>query len=156
MNSTDFKQLFKCIAADFKMIAMRTGLKTESECDKILHDINLFLCNDFLSQVFFVVDDRYGKPLRVKKYIINFVNRSTNDRPGDNDWDDIEAESLYPIISHNETWNSLSENQKNEFQKGLKLNWSPSDIDTDFPHLRGSMDKKYTSNDIGIDRISYE
>ena len=92
MNSIDINRLFKCLSADLKMIARRTGIKTQSECDELLYDLKLFVHNNYLSQISFIVDDKFETPIQVKKYIIkSFIQRFDNDKPGNNDWDDIEG-----------------------------------------------------------------
>ncbi len=156
MTQTEINKLYKSIATDFKITARKTELWDITFCYQILHDIKKLMGFCYVESISLVMRDISNIPLKVKKYKLGYTNRIRNDRPGGIDWEDGEGHNLYVVIVHTTTYNNLSSEQKDYFQKEhLKNPWLPSNTNTDFLHLSQSLSKFYTYNESGIDRIDF-
>ncbi len=157
MDLADQKELMSCIAADLKMLAMKTDLMDMEECEKYISDFNIFLRNDYIKAISIVIANGDNVPIKAKKYIVqNNTNRQQSDRPGNNNWDEIDGNRLHCVISYSDKWISLDNNEKDKIKKDMKIPWSPTNLDTEFSALRGNNDKQYSARISSIHRTSYE
>lgn len=156
MTQAETNKLYKPIAADFKIIARKTGLMDLDYCDKILCDIKVMLANDFLEKVSLILDKPKYTPFKVKQFIFGSTTRTINDRPGNNDWEENEGERLYVILSYTKLWLSKTVEERDSFQQQyLKIGWVSVSIDTNFPQLSKSLAKRYSTGLNGVDRTDY-
>lgn len=158
MLKTDKGKLFQAISADFKIIVRKTELWEMEYCEKILHDIEYLLQNDYLSKIHLILKNISGIALRCNKYEVNYNYIITDgDRPGDNDWDDLGGKQLNIVLSYTDKWRNLSIYDKsNIVAPSLKFNWTTSYDDLIFAHLVRNDSKKFASSNLFIQRIDYK
>lgn len=156
MNPSETQKLYKLIAADFKIVANKTGLWTKENCENHLHDIKIMLENDFLEKISLILDKPVGYPIKAKQYHIGTTSRTRNDRPGNIDWEEGDGDRLHVVVSYSKIWMSKLELEQFTFKKNnFKINWGPVNIDLNFPHLRGDITKMYSTGENGIDRKDF-
>lgn len=156
MTPSETNKLYKPIAADFKIIARKTGLMDLDFCNKILYDIKVMMANDFLEKISLILDKPIYTPYKVKQFFIGTSSRSTNDRPGNNDWEESEGERLHVVLSYTKLWLNQTIEERVAFQKQyLKIGWVSVSIDTDFPFLTKTLAKRYSTGVNGIDRSDF-
>lgn len=156
MNKADRKKILSSIGADLKMLASKTEKMEIEECEKYISDFDQFLEGDYLKEISIVLD-RQNSVIKAKKYFIkSFVGSGRDDFPGDNNWDDLNGDGLHCVISYTDKWHNLPQEEKTSIKEKMKIRWSCSEVDTDFPNLSGSSDKYYSGNSVRIERFSYE
>jgi hypothetical protein len=157
MTQTETNKLYKSIAADFKIIARKTGLMKLDYCEDILHDIKVMLSNDFLDHISLILDKPTYTPIKVKQFKISSTTREIDERPGGNDWEEDDGERLHVVLSYSQLWHNTSTEEKAVFQKQyLNIGWVSSSVNTNFPQLQKQLTKKYSTGTKGIDRLDYE
>ncbi len=157
MTSSETKKLFKPIAADFKITARKTGLMELDYCEKILHDIKIYIENDFLEKISLILDKPIYTPIKVKQYIIGTTTRTVNDRAGDIDWEEGDGERLHVTLSFTKLWLDKSVEERRLFQSQyMIIGWQPTNIDTSFPTLNKEISKRFSTGINGIDRFSFK
>ena len=155
----DIRKTFEGCEADIRTIARRTGKWTMEYVDKIFYDILIFAENDYLLSVDIVLlEDNSDKVLRASKFLVNSMGLATeSDRAGkNNDWVDIPNTHLSVILSYTETWKNLSNENRSDFMKNLKVSWSPSAIDNSFPHLTKNDAQLYASKGYELQKTNYK
>lgn len=157
MTETDKNNLFQAISADFKIINRKTNLWKMDLCEQILHDIEMLLKNEYLSKVHLIMKDFNNKAIRTNKYEINYnIRINQNDRLGNNDWDNLEGNELIVVLSYTDLWRNLQELDKSEFKNKLKIQWTISNENLDFLHLKKHLSKKYSASNSLILRTDYK
>jgi hypothetical protein len=157
MNKIDKDKLFQSISADFKIIVRKTELWKMEYCEQILHDIELLLSYDFLSKIHLIMKDNNSLAIRCNRYEINYgLSANTDDRAGNNDWDNIDGTSLTVVLSYTDTWRSFEEPNKSDFKKSLKISWANSQEDLLFLHLRENKSKKFNASNAYIQRTDFK
>lgn len=156
MTPAETNKLYKNIAADFKIINRKTGLWTMEYCEEILHDIKVMMQNDYLEKISLILDKPINNPIRVKQFVIGSTQRSRNDRPGNNDWEEGDGDRLHVVLSYTQLWKSKSAEEQYAFTRtNLKVPWQPVNYDTDFPTLQNTITKYYSTGNNGVDRKDF-
>jgi hypothetical protein len=157
---TDIRKAFENFQADFRAIARRTEKMDMTTVDNIIHDILILAENKFLRSIDIVLLDNNETVIRATKFEINQDGTATSsDRAGkNNDWLNIPNTYLSVILSYNENWNNLSEQEKEEFQNdnNFKTSWVTSNIDNTFPHLSKNNAQLYASNGYELNKTVYK
>lgn len=155
----DIKKTFEGFEADLRMIVRRTGKWTMSYTDDVFHDIIKLAENKYLKSVDIVLIDSNKKPIKASKYIINENGTATSgDRPGKNNWEDIENTTLSVILSFTTSWKGLSSQSKEDFKQKneFKIDWINSSINNSFPNLNKSNAQLYASKGYELNKTNYE
>lgn len=155
----DIRKTFEGCEADIRTIARRTGKWTMEYVDKIFYDILIFAEGDYLLSVDIVLlEDNSDKVLRASKFLVNSMGLATeSDRAGkNNDWVDIPNTHLSVILSYTQKWKNLSNENRSDFMKNLKVSWSPSVIDNSFPHLTKNDAQLYASKGYELQKTNYK
>ena len=156
MNKHEIEKLHKSIATDFKIVTRKTNFWDMDFCHCVLHDIKKMLLFGYVESVSLILSDSMGRPLKAKKYIMIISNHSIDNRPGTIDWDEDDGSGLNVVLTHTITYQNLSQEHKNTFQiDQLKSPWSPTGIDVSFPGLFNTIDKTYSHEGRGINRIDF-
>lgn len=156
MTPAETSKLYKNIAADFNIINRKTGLWPMEYCKKILHDIKIMIQNDYLEKISLILEKPINNPIRVKQFIIRSTQRSRNDRPGNNDWEEGDGDRLYVVLEYTQLWKSKSAEEQDAFSRtNLKVPWQPVNYDTDFPTLQNTITKYYSTGNNGVDRKDF-
>lgn len=145
----DIRKTFEGFNADFRMIAMRTDKLSSDDVDNFMHDIMHWAEAGHLSYVDVTLLDQSNKPLRATRFSVNDNGQAVkSDRAGTNNWQNIPNTRLTVIVSNTTKWNGLTAIQQEMFKKdkGFKVNWGPSSIDTSYSHLSRANAQLYASN----------
>ncbi len=157
MNKTDKDKLFQSISADFKIIVRKTELWKLEYCEQILQDIELLLSNEYLYKVHLIMKGADGLAIRCNKYDISYnTSFNTDDRAGNNDWDNLGGKMLTVVLSYTDAWKNLQEPNKSVFKQDLIIPWASSQEDLTFSHLQGNKSKVFTTSNSCIQRIDYK
>lgn len=155
----DIKKTFEGFEADLRMIARRTGKWTMSYTDDVFYDIIRLAENKYLKSVDIVLTNSNNQPIKAAKYIINENGTATNgDRPGKNNWENIENTTLSVILSYTSSWKRLSRESKEDFKQKneFKIEWVNSSINNSFPNLSKSNGQLYASKGYELNKTNYE
>jgi len=156
MTQPEINKLHKSISTDFKIVVRKTELWTLPYCYEILHDVKKLMLFHYVESISLIMNNINNVPIKVKKYHLGSTDRVQDDRPGNIDWEDGEGSALTVLITHTQAHRDLSPDQKVSFQRdNLKIPWTNSNIDGNFPHLSQTRTKSYTHESSGVDRIDF-
>ncbi|MCC5612567.1 hypothetical protein LC612_39210 [Nostoc sp. CHAB 5834] len=157
MTQSDKDKLFECISADFKIVTRRTELWQMDYCENILHDVGELMERDYLSMVQLIMKNQYGLIIRCNQYTIELANtNTTNDKPGNIDWDGIGGTNLNIILTYTKKWHDLSVQQKTELQNILVIPWYASFEDVSLSSLKISSSKNFSSSKSAVKREDFK
>lgn len=156
----DIRKTFEGFDADLRMIARRTGKWEIDYVEKIIHDVLKLAEAKYLSDVNIILErDGTDAVLFATKYTINADGTAqSTQRPGGNDWTNLPNTHLSIVLEYQSNWKALSDEQKNQFRlnKGFKLSWTPSNLDTTFSHLNSQSGQLYASNGYELQKKNYK
>jgi hypothetical protein len=154
----DIRKTFEGFEADLRMIARRTGKWTPEYVEKVFHDIIKLAEAKYLSAVSIVLVNALNTPIRAAKYTVNESGTAiSGDRAGGNDWPDLPNTSLTVILSYSSSWGSLTAQQRQQFEnEKLKLGWSVTSIDNNFPGLSRTAGQTYASNGYELSKVNFK
>lgn len=151
----DIQKTFGNFEADLRMIARRTGKLTQDKVEQYCHDVLIMAEGRYLSRVDITLLDANGKALQVAEYTINADGNATNnDRPGNNDWQDITGSQLTVIMHHNTNWSAADSIKKQAVYDKQKLSWNATTIDTSYSHLQRLAAQDYASRGYGLTKVN--
>ena len=150
-TDTDIRQVFENLQADLQMLASRTRAMDLELAKKYAHDIVLMAYADCLKRVHIQLYDSSGHLNKVHRYSVEEVVLADTQRPGGNRWPCLPDGTLHIIveISDNEAFEGLEKTDV------LKINWSSSDLSTDYTGMRHESNRTYTSNGYGLRRDTF-
>lgn len=155
----DIRKTFEGFEADLRMIARRTGKWSIEYVDQVVHDIIRLAEARYLSQVDIALLNSADTPLRASRFIANEAgNAITGSRAGGNDWYDLPNTRLQVILRYTTAWHSLASDQKKRFcsDKGFKINWVNSEIDTSYGHLQQEQAQLYASKGYELSKQNFK
>ena len=156
MTQSEINKLHKSIATDFKIVTRKTELWELSYCYQILHDIKTLMIFQYLEAASLIMNNHYDQPIKAKKYLFGYTNRTQDHRPGGIDWEEDEGKNLIIVLTYTPQYHKLSNDEKIAFQSSyLKIPWAPTNIDTNFAHLTKTLSKNYTIGGSGVDRLDF-
>jgi hypothetical protein len=156
-TTVDVGKVVDRFTADYHMIAQSTGLGTREQVVNVAHDVKLMAKRGYLDAVSIVLTNNSGKVVRANKYTVSTdASGWTCDRPGDNLWPRQIGGILEIVVSYSSTWWALTDQQRRSFKDGeCIISWTASDVDTNFPGLASTVDRRYSSNAYGMERRRY-
>lgn len=155
---TDVGKVFDQVKADFHMAAQSTRLWSDTFVDTVVNDIKQYAAYGYLDLVAIYLRDASGNPVRAATYKVSQNAAGwIASRPGNMLWPRVPGGSLRVTISLSARWYALSIDQRNHFEKGLRLEWpSTGTQDLRFPNLSSSSDRCYVSNAFGVKKDVYK
>jgi len=147
-TTTDVQKTFQGFKADLGMIAMRTNKWTQEQVNTYFHDVLKLAESFYLERVDVILHDSLTKsPLRVASYTVNNDGSAMEGgRAGGNDWPNQTNTHLSLLLFYTDAWYKLTVDERNNFKKTLKGAWSPSSINSDYPHLTREAAQLYATN----------
>lgn len=145
----DIRKTFEGFNADLRMIGMRTNKLSSQEVENFLHDIMHWAEGGYISHVDITLLDSVDNPLRATRYTVNTDGQAVkSERAGSNSWQNLPNTRVTLTVSQSSKWHLLSSAAQEKFKsdKGFKISWSPSKIDTTYSHLSQSNAQLYASN----------
>ncbi len=155
----DIRKTFEGFDADIRMIARRTGKWSTDYVDNVVHDIIRLAEARYLSQVDITLLDGAGTPVIASRYSVNEAgNAIMGSRAGGNDWPNLLNTHLQVILWYTSAWHSLTTDQKQRFciDKGFKVGWSTSQIDTSYSHLQQEQAQLYASKGYELSKQNFK
>lgn len=155
----DIRKTFEGFEADLRMIARRTGKWSSEYVDNVIYDVIRLAESRNLSQVDITLLNTSETPLRAARYTVNESGSAiTGSRAGGNDWPDIAGTKLQVILQYTSLWHSLSEEQQQRFysDKGFKIGWVTSRIDTSYSHLQQEQGQLYASKGYELSKQNFK
>jgi Bacterial HORMA domain family 1 len=156
-TKTDVAKVVSRFAADLDMIRMATGLMEPTRLSDVVHDVELMAVRGYLNRVDVVLRDAHEVELRAASYSVSTsASGWSSDRPGNNLWPRTPGGSLHIVVSYSGAWFALTEFQRQRFHTGeCRRPWGASDIDTSYPGMSATQDRRYASNAYGLERTTY-
>jgi hypothetical protein len=156
-TTTDVGKVVDRFTADYHMIAQATGLAGRDHVVEVAHDIKALAKRGYIAAVSIVLRNAANDVLRANKYTVSTDAAGwVSDRPGDNMWPRQVGGKLNVVISYTPAWFALTAQQQQAVEGAdCILPWTATDIDTSFPGLPSTVDRRYSSNAYGMERRSF-
>ena len=148
---TDIRKVFEPFQADLQMLAVRTQAMELDHARKCGDDISLMAQEQCLTNVHIQLFDSRGKLVRVHLYSVKEGVLSDSQRPGENRWPCLPDGTLRVIILYSDA-HKLEELERSG---KLKINWSPSNMSTDYSRMQKAGNRLYSSNSYGLLRDTF-
>ncbi|MCA8833344.1 HORMA-1 domain-containing protein [Hymenobacter pini] len=147
-TTTDVQKTFQGFKADLGMIAMRTSKWTQAQVDFYFHDVLKLAENSYLRRVDIILHNSLtGDPIRVATYTVNNEGTAMDGgRAGGNDWPNLANTHLSLLLHYTSEWSKLTPTQQSDFEGKLNGAWSPSSINSSYPHLTREAAQLYATN----------
>lgn len=152
----DVRRVFDQFAADYDMAAQSTGLVSDEDVTRVVHDVKAFAEKGYIWRVDIVLRDKNGVTIRAQRYVIS-TNASlwSVQRPGNSMWPRTPGGILTVVVFWTAKWRPLSAETELFRLLILLLPWPNIDIDTGYPSMRGQVDRRYASNAYGLERTTF-
>jgi hypothetical protein len=154
----DIRKTFEGFNADLRMIAVRTDKLSSQAVENFLHDIMQWAEGGYISYIDVTMLDSANKPIKATRYTVNSDGTAVkSERAGNNSWQNIPNTSITIIVHQSSKWHSLSsvEQEKFKYDKGFKISWGPSKIDSTYSHLSQSNAQLYASNGYELKKVNF-
>lgn len=155
----DIRKTFEDFEADLRMIARRTGKWSTEYVDNIIYDIVRLAESRYLKQVDITLLNNVDVAVRAVRYTVNDAgNAITGGRAGGNDWPDQASTRLQVILRYTTAWHSLTAEQQRKFyvEKGFKIGWVTSHVDTSYSHLQQEQAQLYASKGYELSKQNFK
>jgi hypothetical protein len=155
-NPDDRRRVFAAFAADYRIVADWTGLRSRGSVDVAVAQIKNFIEKEYLAEIHIRLKDSDGKVRRAAVYRVSTEASAWSDSPpGDLYWDHEAGDNLNVHIVYSEVWWALSPGARETFRETHIPNWGTADISGDYDLMSASEDRKYSSGAYGMRRTSY-
>ncbi len=156
MEPNDIEILMECLRADFRIIVKKTELWSSEACEQYLADIEKLLEKGYIDNIEVVLKNKLDQVLRVNKYHVQkLYGNSQNDRPGNIDWDGLDASFLTVLINMSNAYLSLPSLVKTNIMSELGGGWGYALDIIPYDSLRKKSGKVFSGNNSHINRIDY-
>ncbi|HYH52617.1 MAG TPA: hypothetical protein VD761_00655 [Solirubrobacterales bacterium] len=156
-SSADIVKVADRFGADLSMLAQASGAMSGSTVERVIHDVKLHAKKQYIDRISVALLDSSGEVIKARKYVVS-TNASlwSTDRPGDNMWPRSPSGEISVVVHYTATWNALGAVAEANFRETLKENWGPSELDTNFPGMTGTVARRYASKAYGMERTDFE
>lgn len=156
-SADDIKKVASRFGADLVMLSQSSEAMDATRVADAIEDIKAFAKNEYIERVSVVLADAAGKQLKARKYEVSTdASLWTTERPGDNIWPKTPSGAISVVIHYSDAWDALGDVAKSNFKGKLKMPWGPSDVDTNFPGMSGTVARRYASKAYGMERTDFE
>lgn len=156
-SAADIIKVADRFGADLSMLAQASDAMSAATVERVIHDVKLYAKNQYIERISVALLDSDGNVVKARKYVVS-TNASlwTAERPGDNMWPKTPTGEMSVVIHYTNSWNSLGAVAEANFRATLKESWGPSDLDTNFPGMSGTVARRYASKAYGMERTDFE
>jgi hypothetical protein len=151
-TTLDVETVVRRFTADIVMIAQSSGAITEEKAREYAHDVEALAKKGYLKQVDLTLFSGAVEQ-RATQYT---VNTSSGDlimsRPGGVMWPRVADAFLRIVLTYTGSYTAAA---KEQMRGRLKINWTPTSIDTSHSTLKASGGRDYTSNAFGMQRKDF-
>lgn len=156
-SSVDIVKVADRFGADMSMLAQATGAMSAATVERVIHDVKLYAKKQYIDRISVALLNSSGEVVKARKYVVSTsASLWSTDRPGDNMWPKTTSGEISVVVHYTNAWNALGGVAEANFREGLKENWGPSALDTDFPGMSGTVARRYASKAYGMERTDFE
>jgi hypothetical protein len=152
----DVRKAFEGVEADLRMLARRTEARDQKWAEDVAHDILELARGEYLERVDVMFFDRNGVERRARRYTPEAGVVRDGQRPGENGWPTDRLGRLSTVLTYTKKWWRLTDAQRDAYRRRLRINWSPSKIDTSHSSLRRTGGRTYASSGYAVERTDWE
>lgn len=147
----DVRKVIEMLQADLEMLAVRTQAMELDHAYNCAYDITLMAQEECLEYVDIQLLDSQKNLVRAHRYTMKRNISSESQRPGENRWPRLPDGTLRVILTYSDV------NKVEELKRSgkLKVNWSPTDLSTDYSRMRNAGNRLYSSNSYGLRRDTF-
>ena len=155
-NRDDIRRVYASFAADYKIVAEWTGLRSAAHVEKTIGQIKALAEEQYLSAVHMHLKSSSGEIRQAAVYCVS-TNAGTwsSDRPGDLYWQHSQGDTLNLVVYFSDKWRALSQTAREQFEAIHMPDWGTSDFDGNYGVMVSTADRRYASRDYGIERTCY-
>lgn len=149
---TDIEIVIRRVTADLIMIATSTGGWTEAQAREYAHDVELLAKKGYLkwADVTLLVG---GIEQKATRFEVNTESgHLVMSRPGGVLWPRVSNPDLRIILGYT---SDFTPEAKEWLRSQLKINWTPTSVDTSHHQLTAGLGRDYASNGYGIQRKDF-
>jgi Bacterial HORMA domain family 1 len=151
-TTLDVETVVRRFTADIVMIAQSSGAITEEKAREYAHDVEALAKRGCIKQVDLTLFSG-AVERRATQYT---VNTSSGDlimsRPGGVMWPRVADALLRIILTHTDSYTAAA---KEQMRGRLRINWTPTSVDTSHSKLNASGGRDYASNAFGMQRKDF-
>jgi hypothetical protein len=156
-SSADIVKVADRFGGDLSMLAQASGAMSAATAEHVIHDIKLYAKKQYIDRISVALLDSDGKVIKARKYVVSTsASLWSADRPGDNLWPKLPSGEISVVVHYTSAWTSLGGVAEANFRETLKENWGPSELDTNFPGMSGTVSRRYVSKAYGMERTDFE
>lgn len=156
-SAEDIKKVASRFGADLVMLAQSSAAMTTTRAEGVIDDVKLFAKKEYIERISVVLNDGSGKQLKARRYEVSTdASLWTSERPGDNLWPKTPSGSISVVLHYSSVWEALGDVAKSNFKATLSRAWGPSDVDTSFSAMSGTVARRYASKAYGMERTDFE
>jgi hypothetical protein len=145
----DIERVVRRVKADLVMIADSTGGWTPQEAQNYAHDVELLATAGYLKHVDVTLLSHSVEVKATRFEVDTDAGGLTCSRPGGVLWPQVPGPFLRIILRYTPDFTAAA---RAAIKSQLKINWSPTDVDTSHSTLRSAGGRDYVSNSYGMQR----
>jgi Bacterial HORMA domain family 1 len=155
-NPDDRRRVFAAFAADYRIVAGWTGLRTRAYVDRVIEQIKPFIEREYLSAIHLQLKTASGVVREAAVYHVS-TSASTwsSDSPGDMYWDHFDGDFLHIHIEYSDAWWELPKDTRQAFRDEHIPDWGSSSLDGVYASLTAADDRQYSSGSYGMKRTHH-
>jgi hypothetical protein len=152
-TTADVQKVMRRVLADFAMIAESTGCWTPEKTADYAHDVEELSKEGHLKHVDVTLLDG-AVEVKATRFVPS-VSRAgiQNQRPGDLLWPNIPGATLRLVLRYNPSYDAAA---RAAMKQRLRIDWTPTDVDTSHAVLSNKPGREYSSNGFGIERTDWQ
>lgn len=155
-NREDISRVHASFAADFRIAAEWTGLRTQADVDLRIEQIKALVREQYLKEIHMQLLSSNGAVREAAVYRVSTsASGWSSDRPGDVYWQHFDGDSLYLVVYYSQKWFDLSDSDRQAFKQLHMAGWGESDFDGNYGGLASTVDRHYASRAYGLERTRY-
>ncbi len=148
----DVEVVMRRVNADLVMIATSSRAITEEEAINYGHDIERLAKEGFLEHVDLTLMSG-TREVRAMRYDVDVNSGAlTSSRPGGALWPRVDSAWLRIVLRYTDDYTPA---EKQKMRSKLRINWTPTNVDTTHATLSQSATRDYASNAFGMRRKDF-
>jgi len=145
----DIERVVRRVKADLIMIGDSTGGWTPETASNYAHDVEVLAKAGYLKHVDITLL-RHGVEVKATRFEVDTeAGGLTCSRPGGVLWPKVPGPFLRIVLRYTDEYTAAA---RTAIKSQLKINWSPTDVDTSHSTLRPAGGRDYVSNAYGMQR----
>jgi hypothetical protein len=151
-TTADVEKVFRRVQADLAMIADSTGGWTSEKTADYVHDVEELAKEGYLKHVDITLLSANREICAARFEVNAAASATTSERPGGVLWPRVNSPNLRIILTYE---SSYDESARAKMKPKLRINWTPTSVDTSHSQLSQAKGRNYASNGYGVDRTDW-